>query len=343
MSDFDPLEAWPFQDEDRHFVSGVNHPGEVKGLALSGRSVGITFTEVGEALLEELTLYAGGCLDVFVDSGAFSEVHFGPQGREVVAPITEEGWQERLQLYRRIAGDFRDHAFLVLPDAVGDQGETFARLQCYASEARELSQLGARLILPVQRGQLDGVDFVEAALKVLGLGLDRLVLGIPAKKAATTPDELTALCRALWTRGADCPAFHLLGMGPKSKDWDAMRDAVRDWFPDAVVYSDSVDVRREVGRTNGRGGGPRRLTEAQDRARAAGCDAYGVKAQSLIETGHEDIRHAAQAARRAGWFDPELESAPGVPLEEGCIEYGPGGPFGIGGGLQRTLDLGEAA
>jgi hypothetical protein len=347
--DFDPLEEWPFKDEDRHFVSGVNHPGEVRGLVLSARNVGITCSEIRGGLLQELEQHAGpGHLtDVFVDSGAFGEVEFGPKGRTVVAPITDDDWRERLAVYRRVAYAFGRHAFLVLPDSVGDQKETLARLHRYRDVAHELHRLGAHLILPVQRGELDGAEFVEAALEAVGLQLDeQLILGIPSKKAATTPDELGALCRRLWHLGADGLTFHLLGMGPRSPGWGPMREAIRDWFTDAAIYSDSVDLRREVGRTNGRGGTARRLTEAQDRARAKGLDAYETKAQALIECGVDDMRRASQAARRAGWYDPELESAPGVPFinedtGKPCLNYGPGGPFGIGGGLQATLDLGD--
>lgn len=195
-----PLELWPFVDDDRHFCSGVNSPGEVRGLALSGRNIGIAATEIRTGLIAELEGFGGGPLNVFVDSGAFSEVRFGANGREVVNPITDAQWIERLDLYRRMAYGFRTRAFLVLPDAVGDQAETLARLARYAPVARELAELGAQLILPVQGGELSGVAFVTAALKVLGLGLDRLVLGIPSRKAATSPEQLEQLCRDLKSR-----------------------------------------------------------------------------------------------------------------------------------------------
>jgi hypothetical protein len=169
------------------------------------------------------------------------------------------------------------------------------------------------------------------ALAILRLPKDKIVIGIPSKKSATKPAELAALASALRELGVVAP-FHLLGMGPKSKGWGPMRKAIRDHLPMAVIYSDSVAIRAEVGRTNGRGGGARRITAAQDRARARGVTGTEIKSVALIETGHDDMRTAAQAARRAGWYDPELESAPGVPflLDDGspCLSYGPGGPFG---------------
>lgn len=346
VADFDPLETWPFKDEDRHFCSGVNSAGEVKGLALSGRSVGITCTESPTRMLEELALYAGGGLEVFVDSGAFSEVKFGPTGRTVVAPITEAAWLERFEVYRFVAAAFRSRAFIVAPDAVGDQLETLARMERWGHVMRGLAcHYGARMIVPVQNGELEPVDFLVRALVALRLPKDNIVIGIPSKKSATTPDQLRTLAAELAAQGVRAP-FHLLGMGPKSKLWGAMRQAIRDAMPEVEIYSDAVGVRGEVGRTNGRGGTPRRMTLAQDRARARGVKGTEIKAAALIETGWDDSNRSTQAARRAGWYDPELESAPGVPFlnddGEPCLSYGPGGPFGSGA-LQLALDLEDAA
>lgn len=327
MDDFDPIETWPFKDQDWHFTSGVNNAGEVRGLALTGRSVGITATEIRAGLLEELELYAGGLLEVFVDSGAFSEVRFGPAGREVVRPITAADWSKRLELYVRIARAFRCRAYLVAPDAVGDQAETLRRLERYADQIRKLRELGANVLVPVQRGELGPAAFRRRAIEILGFA--DFVIAIPAKKAATSPAELRAFARELYFEGESELRFHLLGLGPASKRYAPMIEAIRDWHTDAVIYSDAGEIRRKVGRTNGPGGTPRALTAAQDRARARGIvDPAEVKAAGLLEVGLDENRREAQAARRAGWFDPELESAPGVPLEPGCIEYGPGGPFG---------------
>lgn len=331
----DALEAWPFQDEDRHFVSGVNHAGEVRGLASSGRNVGIAAQDAPASMLAELERSAGGGLEVFVDSGAFSEVKFGPKGRTVVAPIGDDEWLARFDVYRFVAKLYGSRAFVVAPDSVGDQQETLTRMARWAHVMRGLAlHFRCNVIVPVQNGQLEPVDFLVRALLALQLPPDRIVIGIPSKKSATTPAQLRAFAAALKAQGV-CAPFHLLGMGPKSKLWGPMRAAIRDHFPEAVIYSDSVGVRSEVGRTNGRNGQPRRLTLAQDRVRATGANVYEVKAGALWHTGRADQLAASQAARRAGWYDPELESAPGVPFinedtGEPCLRYGDGGPFGVG-------------
>lgn len=328
MPDFDPIEQWPFKDEDLHFCSGVNAPGEVRGLALSGQSVGLVADKVSANVLDELSNYRCGPLRVFVDSGAFGEVRFGPAGREVVNPITDDDWNERFEVYRRACEAIGPHnVYLVAPDAVGDQAETLVRLRKYAPAVRSLHDLGANIVVAMQRGELDAVEFVRAVFGAIGFA--DFIVGIPSKKSATTPEVLGDDCQALYAAGFDGARFHLLGMGPSSRRWDEQREAIRAWFPEALIYSDAVGSRREAGRTNGPGGGPRRLTLAQDEARARGATGSEVKAQAIAALGHEDCRRQAQAARRAGWFDPELESAPGVPLSDGCIEYGPGGPFGV--------------
>lgn len=293
----------PIDEADFHFCSGCNRAGEIKGLALSGRHAGITATHAGPELLAELALYEGACLKLFVDSGAFSEVRFSAQGREVVAPISEADWAERLALYARLALIYGEQAFLVMPDSVGDQEETLRRLTRWAPQLHQLAALGAQLILPVQRGAMPAADFLRLALDLTGFRSEEVVLGIPSKKAATTPAELRALCEALRARGVHAPRFHLLGMGLKAKGRPAMLEAIRSSFPEAEVYSDSVGVRSEVGRTNGPGGGPRRLTAAQDRARARGLVRTEVIAAALLETGIEDLRAQAQ-----GYVDEELRA-----------------------------------
>lgn len=340
--DFDPYEEWPFKDEDRHFCSGVNSPGEVRGLARSGGHVGLVADRVSEKVLAELAMVRGSGLCVFVDSGAFSEVSFAGGTRTVARPFTEADWADRLATYKLVAREFKQDAFLVAPDAVGDQRETLVRLARYADEMFNLrAEEYAEIILPFQRGALGPADFVRVACGALGFADP--ILGIPSKKNATSAKQLAEDCRELaalapwWT-----PRFHLLGMGPKSPRWDEQRAAIRASFPDAPVWSDSVGVRSEVGRTNGKGKGPRRMTAAQDVARSLGMTGSDVKAFGLAKVGAEDRQREVQAARRGGWYDPELESAPGVPLEEGCISYGPGGPFGEELQQQAELPL-EAA
>ena len=295
------MTAYPFEQEARHIASGVNSAGEVRGLFLSGRHVGITATDIRAGLLDELDAFAGpGMSLVFVDSGAFSEVEFGPAGPVVVREITEAMWDAIFAVYRRIACGYGTKARIVAPDRVGDQAVTLARLERYAAEVQAIA-IATRcgVIVPVQKGSLPVGEFWRRATAILGLR--GLIAGVPMKKDATSIAELGELAAALPVDGA---RVHLLGIGPESKRFAAAIAAIRAARPDADITSDSVTVRRLVGRTNGRGGGPRALTAAQDAARARGItDPTEVKAHALITQGFAEIDAEKARARELGWRD----------------------------------------
>lgn len=246
----------------RIFGSDAGAKGEGHRVVLERDADGWRMTD---ARLAEL---ADTGANVFVDSGAFSEVAFDPKlGRMVtVDPITDADWRERLASYRRIAQALGPRAYLVAPDKVGDQRATLRRLERYADQVRELRQLGARIIVPIQRGDMDGASFDRECTRVLGF--DDYVRGIPSKKAAATVEEIADLSRQL----PDDARVHLLGLGPWGSRYEAVLAAVAR--PAELVTSDSVRIKALVGRSNGRGGKPRPLTRITDLVRQAlGLDA----------------------------------------------------------------------
>ncbi len=300
-------DAWR---QSQHFASGVNHAGEVRGLFGSLRYVGITATNAPEDLLAELALCAPyhAALkfgdpslgfetrhNLFVDSGAFSEVAFGPY--RVVKEITDARWVEILSLYEWVARRYRRFAYLVAPDRVGDQGVTLARLARYASAMRWLAQLGANIIVPVQKGRYPMSEMFRRACSILQIAAP--IAGIPLKKDATSLADLAELVDSL---PHNC-RLHLLGLGPESPRFGEVLSIILARRPDAVITSDSVTVRRLVGRTNGPGGGPRKLTEYQDRARAEiGDGATGVKAVALAWQGRDEMTMETRTDIRTGYF-----------------------------------------
>lgn len=317
---------WSEEDAITYFISGSNHAGEIKGLALSGHDVGIAVPEANEAALRELEMYRCGPLQVFVDSGAFSEVSFPGGVPTITDPISPAEWDRRLAVYERLARSLRSQVWLVAPDCVAHQRETLERLTTYAPRLQTLLQERANLIVPVQKGSLSMLAFSERVVELLGT--DDLVWGIPMKKDATSLDELADFVAGLQLQGR--PArIHLLGLGRKSKLYAAAIRTIRLNHREPRITCDSVRITALVGRTNGVGGGPRPLTVARDRAVAKGITGTAaIKYAAVHDVFLSEVRREIQAARRAGWYDEELESAPGVPLEPGCIDYGPGGPFG---------------
>ena len=291
---------YPFEQEARHIASGVNNPGEVRGLFLSGRHVGITATDIRGGLLEELDNFSGpGMSMVFVDSGAFSEVAFGPEGVRVVREIDDPAWMRIFDVYRVVACGYRTRARIVAPDRVGDQAVTLARLERYAAHVQAIAiPTRCGVIVPVQKGAMPMSAFWRRACAILAL--PGLIAGVPMKKDATSLDDLAELVAAL----PEDARIHLLGIGPESKRYASAIALINRIRPGADITTDSVTIRRLVGRTNGRGGGPRALTAAQDEARAMGItEPAEIKSHALISQGFAEIDAEKARARALGWRD----------------------------------------
>jgi len=246
-----------------YFASGSNHPGEIRGFADIGHPVGVAANHVRDAAEAELLALAGTDLPVFVDSGAFSEVDFDDDGRPIVKPgmeITLRDWNKRLGLYQRLARKLRHQLWAVAPDRVGDQDYTLKLLKQFRSTCSVVSHHGGELLVPLQRGALDQAamhDRVDAILRC------RWTPAIPCKHAATPVKEIARYAAARQPR-----RIHLLGMGPTNRRCQPTMDAIWAASPRTeIILHDSFMIRAHVGRTNGRGGGPRKYTAACDAVR----------------------------------------------------------------------------
>ena len=299
--------AYPLDlaQEDEHFHSGINDKGEIMGLLLSGRHIGITASCMRPGMLRALSIGRHGLTRLFVDSGAFSEVAFGPY--RVVKAITHEEWTSRLKLYRWASATFRRRAYIVAPDRVGDQGVTLERMARYWFDIARCAAMGANVIIPVQKGAIPMGESLQLAVRTLGLGHqpEQVIAGIPMMKDATTIAELREFAATLPWFGA---RIHLLGIGPRAKlgRFRAAIDAIKSVRPNCQVTSDSALVPSLVGRTNGPGGGTRILTKLQDDARKLGLKGYQTKQYGLISQGFAEIDRDLDRAHAAGWFDEEL-------------------------------------
>lgn len=252
----------------RYFASGCNHPGEVLGFDSCGVSAGITVAEMRRGLLAAVQSTR---LPVFVDSGAFSEVVFDPAPR-VRVEITAGEWRRRLAVYAEIATALGPRAFVVAPDCVAFQAESLRRLREHASQVREIAQTGARVLIPCQKGALRLSDFWTEAQEILQV--PDPAAAIPMKKDATNSDDLRSFVQV-----SRPSRMHLLGLGAKSARLPEMLELLRDV---AHVSLDSALIPSLVGRTNGRGGGPRPLTMIQDQLRAAGAG-EDLKRRAIVE------------------------------------------------------------
>jgi hypothetical protein len=237
------------------FASGANHPGEILGFAKIGHDVGVAANEIRPAAEAALARLRGTDVQVFLDSGAFSEVEETPTGLVVAHPITDAEWQKRLGLAQRLADVLGDQLHVVAPDRIGSQVETLARLTTYAPAVRALRAAGARILVAMQRGELAREAFALEVDRVLGF--TDWTPALPMKKAPMLPREIEAFLSARQPR-----TLHLLGLGMNSKLAPAVFAAIRRASPDCLVTCDSNEIRRNVGKTNGVGNGPRAFTAA---------------------------------------------------------------------------------
>jgi len=196
---------------------------------------------------------------VFVDSGAFSEVEFSPRYRTILA-ISDEDWRDRLATAQVIADALGSQAYIVAPDKVGDQRETLRRMKRYASQVRAIRAAGANILVPLQGGKMDLVEYERQVRKALGFS--DFIVAFPMKKGATKLDAIEDYLRR--RRGKKLKGIHLLGLGPTSDDAPDVVALITELAPGVPLYMDSVLIRAHVKRDPETGRAVGKLTEAQD-------------------------------------------------------------------------------
>lgn len=272
-----------------YFASGTNAGAEILGFADCGINVGVAVHELRAGALEALESLAGSGIKVFADSGAFSEIGFGPSGPFVEAPISPAEWDRRLGVYERLARALGPALHVVAPDMVAFQAETLGRLERYAPRVRAIAELGAIVLVPCQKGALSLADFHARAAAILGIDF---VPAIPMKKDATSTADLVAFLAAVRPS-----RVHLLGLGPRSPRFAEVIAATRAASPATEVLCDSVVITALVGRSNGAGGGPRALTAAQDAA-------LKIVTDRLFAEGVDGLDYTDFAAEPGVWLAP---------------------------------------
>jgi hypothetical protein len=248
------------------FASGSNHSGEIKALSLvPGANVGVVAGLVGEAhhhARVALTRFDSGG-KIFIDSGAFGEVAFGPAGPRVVKPMTDRDWQEIFKVYAEQARAHGRDCYVVAPDKVGFQKESLERLEKYAEHVREIMLLGATVLVPLQKGELSMAECYRRAEDILNAGDPEKDMtfrpSIAMKKDATNLKDLAAFCKEIKPA-----SIHLLGIAPDTDRGRAAIQCVHENAPGCDVSCDACLIRRWVGKGNGPNGGPRRMTALND-------------------------------------------------------------------------------
>jgi hypothetical protein len=254
----DPAPAWPELPvvPSAYFASGSNRPAEIRGLSKIGADVGVAAPELTQAALAELLELKGTDVQVFVDSGAFSEVDMTPSGPVVARPISHEAWLGILDKYLVLGEKLGRQLWVVAPDQVGDQDATLRRLLTYRPQLARIGATGARILVPLQRGARSLAKFARSVDKVLRGVLDIRIPWLPAlpcKKAATSPEEV----REFLSKTIDeFPHVHLLGLGVRNRKLPQYLAPFAELAPATSVSLDSCWIRANVGKG-------RRFTEAR--------------------------------------------------------------------------------
>lgn len=289
----------------RYFASGCNTEGEIRGCLAAGHHVGICMaglTRGGEEALrgwlhEQMDAWgargAWAWRRVFIDSGAFGETNFIDGAPVVARPIHPREWDARLQRVWQLAQVGGPRLHVVTPDRVAAQDYTLALLEVFRPWLLQLRLMGARLIVPVQKGPaFTMAAFAGECARVLGPLSDGCIWGIPSKKDATSLADLAAFAGGL----PPGSAIHFLGMGPHSPRYAEAARVVEAAVPGAEVWSDSVRLKALAGQG-------RPLTEAHRQAEAAGHPAPRV--ESVRRVLNEDHMERIARATAAGWRDEE--------------------------------------
>lgn len=221
-----------------YYISGARMPGEVRAFRDMNIPVGVSMDSYTDALDAELK--RNPHIRLFVDSGAFSEVDFDDDGnRSIRAPLTGEKWIEILNTYSSLSEVFGKRVIFVAPDCVGDQAESFCRLSRYRARVMDLMN-ESNVIVPLQRGDL---TLSESYDKVVSILDDRIVVGIPFKKAATDLEDYITFALARTP-----PRVHFLGLGKVNAEWPKVMRFHQFLEDQAPIFShDSCRIRSLTG------------------------------------------------------------------------------------------------
>ena len=178
---------------DLAFHSGMSAKSDLRAAVDEGVPVGVVATLLDLSktfLVIPRHLDNGGT--AFVDSGAFAAFQKG----ETV------DWERVFQVYERILmmTSRPEGLSIVAPDVIGDQAATLQLWSLHAARVATWIAAGARVIVPLQCGDLNAGQLLDAAKKVFGTA--RVCAGIPSNLAAMGVDDVARL------KHTD---FHILG------------------------------------------------------------------------------------------------------------------------------------
>ena len=169
---------------DLAFHSGMSSRSDLRAAVDEGIAVGVvaTLLDVSKSILVlPRHLDDGGA--VFIDSGAFAAFQ---KGNVVEWSKVFSVYESVLTMTARPAG-----LSIVAPDVIGDQLATLVLWEAHAERVRSWIAAGARVIVPLQRGQLPAGAMLGHARRIFQT--DRFCAGIPSNLEAMSVEDCSTL------------------------------------------------------------------------------------------------------------------------------------------------------
>lgn len=213
---------------DLAFHSGMSAQGDLRAAVDEGVAVGVVAT-----LLDTLKIIrtlprhldAGGA--VFIDSGAFAAFQKG----DLV------DWKRVFSAYETVLNHTDQPAGLsiVAPDVIGDQVATLSLWEVHAQRICTWITAGARVIVPLQRGDLSAASMLVHARRIFKT--DRFCAGIPSNLEAMSAEDCSTLHHH---------DFHVLGRVVMTAELTAKMKALLVNNPGATYTADANWLRSRV-------------------------------------------------------------------------------------------------
>lgn len=212
---------------DASYHSGMSARGDLKAAVDMGIPVGVVATLLDNAkmfLVLPRHLDAGN--SVFIDSGAFAAFQKG----ETV------DWSRVFLAYESVIGmtSKPEGLSIVVPDVIGDQIKTIALWEQHAERVRGWVASGARVIAPLQRGDIDAGSMLDHAKRLFGT---KICAGIPSNLEAMTAQDAATLFHT---------DFHILGRVVVTAELSIKLQALLTNNPTAYFTADANWLRSRI-------------------------------------------------------------------------------------------------
>lgn len=188
------------------FFSGASATNDAAGIIAAGLPLGVAATEMRTSMIfYQMRNYLRDGHQAFCDSGVFGNFMARGKAAEAGLPMPAEiTFEEIFGVYDRLiaglSGDVLGRLFLVMPDAIGDQGGSLALARQHREKIRIYIDAGIDVIIPIQRGEKPAQAALLEVIEILGTADFRA--GVPSKAEAMSEKGIRTLRHG---------RFHILG------------------------------------------------------------------------------------------------------------------------------------